>query len=124
MDTPETTRISGGNGDSLALVCFGEPTNDTLPEWAVNGARLEPGSVGSRLVAETEDGTQTFVLELYGPARFDWMDGTRICLFGTDADTDLPVCLQMLPRMSDPEFDAALIIPANASSAFRLADAA
>lgn len=124
MDTATTARIPGGNGDSLALVCFGEPTNDTLPAWAVNGARLEQGSVGSRLVAETEDGGHAFVLELYGPAHFEWMDGTRICLSGTDAETDLPVTLQMLPRMPDHEFETVVIVSARANTTYRLADAA
>lgn len=111
MNTSETARIGGGTGENLAMVCIGEPTDDSVPELVINGACLEKGMVGDRLVSELPDGTVAFDMEFYGRARFDWIQGERVSFTAVDADKDIEVFIQLVPRMDDAEFDAARIVP-------------
>lgn len=98
------------------MVCIGEPTDDSLPELVINGACLEKGMVGDRLVSELPDGTIAFDMEFYGCARFDWMQGDRVSFTAVDADMDIEVFIQFVPRMDDAEFDAARIVPNSSRS--------
>lgn len=112
--TPAPTKIGGGTGANLAMICIGEPDNSSLPVWVVNGASIVEGIVGGNLTAELPDGTPAFEMDFYGPAIFDWSEGERTCIRTVDANTDDMLFIQLLPRMADPEFAAVAVVPNNA----------